>query len=162
MSRDPATHAAGFTLIELLMVIFLVALLAGVAAVSLGYGNEDHLAMADVQVRDAIAWAQTLARSNRMPVGVVFDPGGERFAVVDQNGAQVSDPLTRRGYEVAFPRPNQPRRVDLHAADFGSCGAAVIFDAQGIPLTGGTVILQAGGRTRTLTVDGATGFVATS
>jgi hypothetical protein len=146
----------------MLMVIFLVALLAGVASVSVGDGVEHQLEMADVQVRDALAWAQTLARSSRTPVGVVFDPAGERFAVVDQDGAQLPDPLTRRGYEIAFLRPNQPRRVDLAGADFGACGQAAVFDAQGVPLTGGTVTLQAGGRTRVLTVDAATGFVSSS
>jgi prepilin-type N-terminal cleavage/methylation domain-containing protein len=156
MHRD---RHAGFTLVELLVVVFLVALLAGLASVSVGDDAQGQLELADLQVRDAIAWAQTLARSSRAPMGVVFEPGGDRLAVVDETGTQVTDPLTRRGYEVDFSRPNEPRRVSIQAADFGACGTALIFDAQGWPLAGGTLTLAAGGGLRTLTVDGATGRV---
>jgi type II secretion system protein H len=155
----PAAGLCAFTLIELLVVVALVALVSGVAALSVGTADEQHLDMAVVQIGDALQWAQAQARSGRQPVAVVFDTTGDRLAVVDRNGSILPDPLTRAGYVVRFRYPNQPQLVSIAAADFGACGRAVIFDAQGVPLAGGTVTLAVASGSRTLSVDPATGSV---
>jgi prepilin-type N-terminal cleavage/methylation domain-containing protein len=160
--RIARRHERGYTLVELMLVVFIVAVMAGVAGVASGASESQHLDMAEIQIRDALAWAQSQARSNRVAVAVVFDPGNDRFTLVDASGAVLPDPLTRSEYLVSFHRPNQPRLVDVVAADFGACGRAVIFDAQGVPMTGGSITLASSPDTRVLTVDAATGSITSS
>ena len=164
MARDASRRrsAAGHTLLELLVVLALIGILSGIAGVASGVSGAQHLDMAEVQIRDALEWARAQAHSNRAPVGVVFDPVEDRFALVDATGAELLDPLTHSGYEVSFHRPNQPRLVDMLSANFGAGGHALIFDAQGVPMTGGTIRLQARGVSRVLTVDAATGALSSS
>jgi prepilin-type N-terminal cleavage/methylation domain-containing protein len=164
MARDASRRrsAAGHTLLELLVVLAIIGILSGIAGVASGVSGAQHLDMAEVQIRDAIEWAQAQAHSNRSPVGVVFDPAEDRFAIVDASGVVLPDPLTHAGYEVSFHRPNQPRLVHMLSANFGAGGHALIFDAQGAPMTGGTIRLQARGVSRVLTVDAATGSLSSS
>jgi len=167
MRRDRPRHeraaaSGGYTLVELLVTVIVLGILSSIAGVAAGVSGTQHLDMAELQLRDALGWAQSQARSNRAPVAVVFDPDHDRFALVDAAGVMLPDPLTRDTYLVSFHRPNQPQLVDLVAADFGAAGMAVIFDAQGVPMTGGTVTLTARGTTRVLTVDPATGAISSS
>jgi type II secretion system protein H len=153
---------AGFTLIELLMVVVILGITASVASMALGETGSANLEMAEIQVTTTIERAQALARSNRTAYGVVFDVGGNRFAVVDENGDIALDPLTRKPQLSGFDSPNQPKRVLVQAADFGSTGAAVVFDPQGVPVAGGTVTIGAAGTSRQISVDAATGRVTGS
>ena len=165
MTRDRTSRRrreAGHTLLEMLVVLAIIGILSGIAGVASGVSGAQHLDMAEVQIRDAVEWAQAQAHSNRRPVAVVFDTVLDRFALVDDTGAELPDPLTHASYEVSFRRPNQPRLVHMLSADFGAAGHALIFDAQGSPMTGGTIRLQARGNSRVLTVDAATGALSSS
>jgi prepilin-type N-terminal cleavage/methylation domain-containing protein len=150
----------GFTLIELLVVMFILGLLAAVAVPATGSGYEHRLDLVEMQVRDALDRAANLARSTRTTHGVVFDLGGDRFAVVDGDGQAVTDPLTKRGYVVTFDRPDQPQGIDFSDADFGADGVAAIFDGQGLPTAGGTVQIRCKTASRTLSLSKATGQVS--
>jgi len=153
---------SGFTLIELLVVIAIMAVMAMVALPSMGTGYSGRLDTVEMEVRDALSRAASLARSSRATYGVVFDVATDRFAVVDHDGAAVTDPLTRGKYIVSFDRPDQPRGIDFTNVDFGTNGAAAIFDGQGLPVLAGTIRFECKGNVRTLTLDAATGKVASS
>ena len=152
----------GFTLIELLVVLAIMGIMALVALPSVGTGYATRLDTVELEVRDALSRASSLARSSRETFGVVFDTTTDRFAVVDRNGIAVTDPLTRSSYIVAFDRPDQPKGIDFTRVDFGSNGVAAIFDGQGLPVLGGTIQFRCKGLARTLTLDAATGKVASS
>ena len=51
--------------------------------------------------------------------------------------------------------------ADVVSADFGSAGVAFLIDPQGVPVTGGSVVLGRGDLRRTLLFDAATGTVST-
>jgi type II secretion system protein H len=153
---------SGFTLLELLVVLAILAIMAVIAMPASGASYDQRLDLVEMQITDAIGRAQALARSTHLPFGVVFDTSGERFAVVDSTGVAVTDPLTRSDYIVGFERPDQPKGIDVFSAAFGANGAAAIFDGQGLPVNGGTVVVRCHGSTRTLTLDQATGQLASS
>lgn len=160
-AHRPPRGSPGFTLLELLVVVVVLIFMAGIGSLAAGDQGGQAVQLGAVQVTDALERAATLARSQRRPHGVAFDVANDRFAIVDEDGAPAVDPLTRKGYIVAFDRPNQPP-VDLVSAAFGTAGSAALFDAQGVPLTGGQVRLQSGATTLTLTLDAATGRVISS
>ena len=157
MSTPSRDGRLGFTLLELLVVIALLALMAAVALPAAGAQDEQHLQLAGVRLGDALDRARALARSQRSPHAVVFDVDGDRFALVDASGGVVVDPLTRKPMLVDFTRPGEATRIDVVSADFGAAGRAALFDAQGVPLHGGTLVLRRGAVTHTLDFEAATG-----
>ena len=148
--------ARGFTLLELLVAVVVLALVGSLAGLAAPDRAEQSLDLAQVQIDDALARARSLARSQRLAFGVVFDPAGNRFALVDESGVPTIHPLTRGEYVVDFLRPGQPL-VDVVSADFGDAGAAALFDPQGTPLAGGVLEIAARQHSRTLVVDAGTG-----
>jgi type II secretory pathway pseudopilin PulG len=150
------------TLVELLVVVMIMAILAFVAMPASATGYDQRLDLVELQITDALGRAQALARSTRQPYGVVFDTRGDRFAVVDSTGSAVTDPLTKSSYIVGFDRPDQPKGIDFYEAAFGENGAAAIFDGQGLPVNGGTIVVRCHASIRTITLDQATGQLSSS
>jgi prepilin-type N-terminal cleavage/methylation domain-containing protein len=148
----------GFTLLEVLIVVVVLGILTVVAGIpaSADTGAAD-LDLAQIQIQDAFVTAHTLAYSMGVPHGVVFDPDTERFAVVALDGTPARDPLTHADYVIDFKRVEQPAGVKIQSAEFGPTGPAGIYDAQGVPVSGGTVTLSKGQAMRTLSLDPATG-----
>jgi prepilin-type N-terminal cleavage/methylation domain-containing protein len=152
----------GYTLVELLMVVVLIGLLASTAAMASGGQGESRLNLLETQLADALEFAQSRSQSTRTAHGVVFEPSSDRFGVIDEAGALVDDPLTRRAYVIDLHAPNQPYNLDLLSVDFGAAGSVLLFDSDGLPLTSGQVLIQCGNAARTLILDEATGRLAAS
>ncbi len=160
-TRRRCRRGAGVTLIELLMVVAILGLIGGMASIVAPATASHDLELVETQVRDAIQQARALARSQRLAHGVVFDTATERFAVVDEYGDAAIHPLTKGRYEVAFTGPGQPTGIDLASADFGPAGTTALFDGQGEPLEGGTLVVRKQDAVLTLSLDAATGLVQT-
>ncbi len=61
----------------------------------------------------------------------------------------MTDPLDQSRLHRRLQRPDQPQGIDISSAAFGTNGAAAIFDGQGLPVLGGTVVVTCHGSTRT-------------
>jgi len=131
--------------------------MASIAMVSLDDGGAAAVDLAVIQVRDTVAMAQAMAASQRLAHGVVFDPDTDTYALVDGTGQVVTDPVTRQPCFVDLTTVTPT--IEVVSASFGEAGAAVLFDAQGVPIEGGTVVLRRDHATRTLTLDAATGVL---
>ena len=152
----------GFTLIELLVVVVVLGVLASVSSSAAPDRSAQSLSLAELALGDALDTARARAISARVPHGVAFDPAGERFAVLARDGSPVEHPLHHGPYVVDLTGPGHPPGLDLLLADFGVTGFAAVFDGQGLPMSGGTVTVSHSGQTRTLLLDGATGYWSSS
>ncbi|RKY21067.1 MAG: hypothetical protein DRQ55_05655 [Planctomycetota bacterium] len=147
----------GFTLVELLVVVALMGILISLVGTPTSERSGTQVDLAEVQIADALQMARTLSLAMGSPHGVVFDPAGERLAVVAVDGQAISDPLTHGAYELDFRRADNLSGLDLVSADFGVTGAAAIYDGQGVPVQGGSVTIRHQDVERILVLNAATG-----
>lgn len=157
--RTPRASSRGFTLIELLVVVVLLALVASMATVASTDDDTLALDMAAMQITDAVERAHALALSTRTAHAVTFDVTNDRFAVVDEFGALLDHPVSKKPWLVDFVSPEQPQRIDLVSASFGDAGEAIMFDAAGEGVESGTLELGRGDVTVTLSFNAATGRI---
>jgi hypothetical protein len=140
-------------------VIVVLGLLVGIAGIPAVDSGEQGLQQGELYVRDAIHTARARAMATRQTHGVAFDLSQNRFIVLAGDGTAVSDPFTHKDYLIEFDRPDMPSNLALSAVDFGTTGPAAIFDAQGDPVSGGTVTLACQQSSLVLELDGATGWL---
>jgi len=151
MSRRPSGH----TLLELLIVIVVLGFLAGIVIPSASVGDDRKLDTLQLALQDAIDHAQSLSYHQGICYGVRFNPTGQWFAVVNENGVPVDDPLSHEEYLVRLKTPNMPGGIHLDYAMFGTRPLAA-FDEKGVLIQSGTVRIAAGTTQRELTCDTAT------
>ena len=153
----------GFTIIELLIVVVILSIAALTAipmmssASSLQIRSAVNLVMADLE------YAKSMAITRGQNHSVVFNAGTDSYQIEDQNGNVISHPVKKGfNYIVSFPNDNRLNRVDITNVNFNG-NSSVEFDCLGSPVgitSEGTVTLQAGGTTATVTVEPVTGFIS--
>ena len=151
----------GMTRHELLLGVGSLTMLLWVAGIPGATGEQRLVEMAEARVRASVELAATLARSTRSPHGVVFDQENHRLGVVDATGELAHDPLTKRKTLLDLGRGRLAKDVLILEAHFGRGGNVLVFDGQGVPLSGGHLRLAVGETERTLVVDAATGWIET-
>jgi prepilin-type N-terminal cleavage/methylation domain-containing protein len=161
-SRGYKVHVErrGFTLVELLIVLVILSIV-GLTAIPM------MSSAADIQIRSAtnmiaadIEYARSMAISRGQDYSVVFDKDADSYKIVDPNGTVIQHPV-KKGftYEVNFRKESRLSRVDIASADFNGT-QTVTFDCLGSPVNGGSVSLQAGAVTATISVEPVTGFIS--
>ncbi|MBM3316417.1 MAG: prepilin-type N-terminal cleavage/methylation domain-containing protein [Candidatus Eisenbacteria bacterium] len=157
----PASRArsAGVTLVELLVALAVIAVLSG-AAVSLLAGGQARSAAEEAARRLAadVAFAQTDALARRSARTLVFDERRESYTL-EQQGTPLVHPVSRQPFVVELASAARAARVDLSRPDFGG-DTCLVFDAEGVPASGGSVWLAAGAHRFAVTVAEVTGRVA--
>ena len=135
---------------------------------------------ASMQIRAAgsmvaadLEYAKSMAVSRGQIYSVVFDSANETYEIRDPNDTVIEHPIKKgSNYVVDFSSDGRLDRVDIASVDFDG-EVTVAFDYLGSPysrdvslafanLNSGTITLQAGGLTKTVTVEPVTGFISVS
>jgi len=162
----------GFTLIELMIVLVIMGVAAAIAVPMISSAGSMQIRAASNMLAADLEYAKSAAISRGEYFSVVFDKTTETYRIEDENGAVISHPVRKQfDYEVNFQEESRLNRVDIVDADFDGA-SAVTFDYLGSPSSGtpgslaplnsGVVTLEAGGITKTVSVEPVTGFVSIS
>src|SRR5262245_56563075 len=154
---------SGHTVLELLVVVMMLAILAAIAIPAASVGDDRKLDTLQLALQDAIDHAQSLAFHQGSAYGVRFNTAGQWFAVVNENGVPVDDPLSHGDYMIKLtnPSPDLPSGCHLDYAMFGIRPLAA-FDEKGVLIHGGEVRLTAGKTQRILTCTTATATLSSN
>lgn len=135
-----------FSLAEIVMVLAISGLMAAVAIPRLGSATARYqLDYAAKRVASDLERARTNARMASAAQTVTFNLTTNQYVVT---GPGTSGTTVNMAAD--------PYRVKIASTSFGSPAVAT-FDAYGLPAAGGTIVLSAGGRTRTVTLNAASG-----
>ena len=152
-------RGTGFTLLEISIVVLILGIVAlmGLPAMNDFFAEETINAAADAVVT-AIYYARTTAITTSADHGVVFDAASNSFRVMraigtppDETYMTIEHPVAKRDYTVSFNDGPIGQGVDLYSALFGA-DPYVRFDNLGAPVETGQVVLNYGGRQRTISV----------
>ena len=154
-SSRPVAHqplgAAAFSLIELTLVLAIMAVIAAVATPRYTHALARYRAEATARrVVTDLHTAQRVARQTSRAHTVTFDRTADTitYALPARDGQSRRKQVTRLG--------GAPYHGRLVSVNFDG-NRSVTFDGFGQPDSGGTVVVAAHGRRRTVVLDGASG-----
>ncbi len=150
-SHNDNDDRRAFSLLELVLIIAIIAIVAAIAAPR--YGNSLARYHAEVTARRVVAdlgLAQAMARTTTSAVTVTFEVPNNRYEL--QGVVDADDPANDASLTLSDP----PYYAKLVAAVFGG-DDVVIFDGYGMPDSGGSIDITAGGVTKTIQLDPDTG-----
>ena len=148
----------GFTIIEILIVVVILAIAAMTAIPMMSSAGSVQVRSAANMIAADLEYAKSLAITKGQDFTVVFDTSGDSYRIEDQYGTTISHPV-KKGFNYVIDIQNEGLdRVDITGAAFGG-SPEVTFDYLGSPLNGGSVTIQGGGRTVTISVEAVTGYV---
>lgn len=145
----------GFSLVEMLVVIVVLGLLAAVAIPSTAMSEDRKFDTVQLALQDALDYAQGRAYQTGAVHAVRFGKSfGGWWAVVDEVGVPLEDPLTHGDYVIRLDRPGLPNGVTLDAIDFNGRPLAA-FDQKGELYAAGEIHLRHGATVRYLEINSA-------
>jgi prepilin-type N-terminal cleavage/methylation domain-containing protein len=170
ISRDD-----GYTLVELLLVMLLLGVLATAAVASFsGVVANLRLDAAATEIKGALLYARNLSAASNVTnvtaYGVWFTPpqggadNGNWFQCIQAGPLfplDVTHPVNKRTYKIDFDTSGYFQGITLISVGLDPQNR-VFFDKRGTPSVSGSVIIQYGGQTRTITVSGPFGTVSIS
>ena len=150
----------GFTVIELLIVVVILAIAALTAIPMMSSASSMQIRSAVNLIMADLEYAKSMAITRGQNYFVVFDASTDSYQIEDQNNNVIPHPVKKGfNYVMSFPNDSRLNRVNVTSVDFNST-QRVQFDCLGSPDNGGTVSLQAGNTTATITVEPVTGFIS--
>lgn len=151
----------GYSYVELVVVMLICSIL-GAAAIP-RYTNslfQFRVDAAAKRVAADIAFAQRQAIVRSSSQSIVFTPASGSGTPNSYSMSTVQY-INFAAAGVVVRIDQDPYKVTIASATFGA-GATLTFDRYGAPSSGGTVVVQAGGYSKTVTVDVNTGKVTIS
>ena len=150
----------GFTVVELLIVVVILAIIGLTALPMISSAGSVQIRSAANMISADLEYARSMAISSGQNFSVEFDKNTESYWIEDQAGNVIPHPVKKGfNYIIDFRNDGRLNSVDITNVDFNMT-ATVLFDCLGSPDNGGTVILQADGNTKTITVEPVTGFIS--
>ena len=146
-----------FTVIEILIVVVILAIAAMTAIPMMSSAGSVQVRSAASMIAADLEYAKSLAISRGQNFSVVFDTSADSYKIEDQDGTTISHPV-KKGFDYVIDLHEGLGKVDVTAADFAGV-SQVEFDYLGSPDKGGSVILQGGGMTLTISVEPVTGYI---
>jgi len=150
----------GFTIVELVIIVVVISIAALVAIPMMSSAASLQIRSAANMISADLEYARSMAITRGQNYSVIFDKDADSYKIVDPLGATIQHPV-KKGFPYVIDFQNESRlsRVDITIAEFNG-DQTVVFDCLGSPDSGGTVILQADGETKTVTVEPVTGFIS--
>ena len=150
----------GFTVVEILIVLVIITIAALTAVPMMSSASSVQIRSAASMIAADLEYAKSMAISRGQNYSVRFDQNAESYQVEDQGNNVIPHPVKKGfDYVVDFGNDTRLNRVDITGANF-SGNPDVEFDSMGSPDNGGTVSLQAGTTTLTISVEPITGYVS--
>jgi prepilin-type N-terminal cleavage/methylation domain-containing protein len=151
---------SGFTMIEIVIVIVVIGIAALLAIPMMSSASSLQIRSAANMLAADLEYAKSMAISRGQNYSVEFDKDADSYKIVGPDGNPIDHPVkTGFKYVVSFQNESRLSRVDITSATFGT-DQTVVFDCLGSPDSGGSVVLQADGTTKTVTVEPVTGFIS--
>ena len=149
----------GFTVIEILIVMVIITIAALTAVPMMSSASSVQIRSAASMIAADLEYAKSMAISRGQNYLVRFDQNADSYQIEDTDGVILHPVKKGFDYLVDFGNDTRLNRVDITGANF-SGNPDVEFDSMGSPDSGGTVSLQAGGTTVTITVEPITGYIS--
>jgi len=151
--------SGGFTMVEIIIVVVIIAIAALAAVPMMSSAASIQIRSAANMIAADLEYAKSMAISRGQNFSVEFDENTESYSIEDQDSVVIQHPV-KKGfpYEINFQNDSRLSKVDITTVSFTD--SKVQFDCLGSPDNGGTVILQADGTTKTITVEPVTGFIS--
>jgi type II secretory pathway pseudopilin PulG len=151
---------AGYTYIELIWTMLIIGIVSAGAVSRWGVSVQRYRADAAARrIAQDIQLTQASARKSGTNQTIAFDPDAEAYRVSGQLN------LERRTGTYGVILTEEPYECVITSAAFNSNGTSdaedqsLVFDRFGRPDSGGSVVINAGGFSRTITVNAVTGQV---
>ncbi|KPK40619.1 MAG: hypothetical protein AMJ65_10445 [Phycisphaerae bacterium SG8_4] len=159
-ASDLPAPRRGFTVVEILIVLVIITIAALTVVPMMSSASSVQIRAAASMIAADLEYAKSMAISRGQNYSVRFDQNADSYQVEDQANNVIPHPVKKGfDYVVDFGGDTRLNRVDITGANF-SGNPDVEFDSLGSPDSGGTVSLQAGSTTMTITVEPITGYVS--
>lgn len=157
----PEHSEDGFTLVEVIIVVVILSIAAMIAVPMMSSAETFQLRSATSMLASDLEYAKNLAISKGQTISVVFDDGDDSYSLEDQTGTTLEHPV-KKGFNfiIDFGSDGTFEKVEINQVNLAD--SILEFDSLGSPDEGGTVVLNAGGETLTVTIEPVTGYISVS
>ncbi|MBW8034665.1 MAG: prepilin-type N-terminal cleavage/methylation domain-containing protein [Planctomycetes bacterium] len=164
--RQEKLSCNAFTLAELMIVVVIISIAALLAVPMMSSAADSQLRSAVNMIAADLEYAKSMSISRQQDYSVVFDVGGNSYEIRDESGSVIDHPM-RVGtlFSVTLSDDSRLSEVELDSVSFDST-STVSFDylgspsnGSGTPLNSGSIVLDAGNYSMTITVQPVTGFL---
>ncbi len=150
--------SGGFTIIEILIVVVILAIAAMTAIPMISSAGSIQVRSVANMIAADLEYAKSLAITKGQRFSVVFDTSADSYRIADQDGTTILHPV-KKGFDYVIDLQDEGlEKADITGADFAG-SSQVEFDYLGSPLNGGTVTVQGGNTTLTISVEAVTGYI---
>ncbi len=150
---DPFS-SRGFSLFELVLTIVIMLIMARIAVPRFANAiSNQRVNAAARRIAADLSRAQKLAKSASTSQTVTFTTSTSQYTITG-----LTD-LDRSTASYVVKLSDSPYRVSLGATNLGN-DTNLVFDGYGVPDSGGSIVVQVGNYTKTVTVAAGTGEVA--